>query len=302
MAQAMAESVSSWGGYTLSSLWSSSSALPETVPGSPGFVDGSDSDEEALGPPEADPQHWPRFASVWAGSDGSSRDMAARRWRESESMDSALSRPQPSFHFIKAAYPHAFHKRTRDGSVLQLEKGDRFAALVAACDPAGVDAEDVAMHTALLNEYLARVDGRPFPGGRAVRIVDCADMSLWDMSSSGILAFARIIAKLMGPNYPERSSRIFIVNTPSSFAVIFNLLSSLFTRKLLDKVSVFSASQAEEAAAALLQLVEPESLPAVYGGACNCVGGCYRGAPEEQALWRLVEDATPPQTRRAAPA
>ena len=215
-------------------------------------------------------------------------------------MDTVLSRPQRHFHLLKAVYPHAFHGRAKDGSVLHLERGDKFAALVNAATAAGLTATDAAMHTACLNEFLAvHLDARPFPGGRVVRIVDCADLSLWDMSSSAVVAFARGFGGVIGPHYPERSCRIFVVNTPSSFAAVFALVSGVFTRRLLDKVAVFSIAEQEAAAAALREVIDPEHLPAQYGGTCTCPGGCFSGAAEERQLWALVEGVTPEDQRVA---
>ena len=284
--------------FTLSSLWSSSNALCEE----PDLPCASASAGDAqLGPPEADTQHWPRFHSVWGAQpdDAAARWRASMRWRADQRMDSALGCPQPFFHFSKGAYPHAFHKRCRDGSLLHLERADHFAALVSACAAAEVPAEEAAMHVARLNEYLASLDPRPFPGGRVVRIVDCEDLSLWQMSSS-VVTFARVFARTVGAHYPERSSKILVVNAPSSFALVFSLLSSLFSRKLLDKVTVFSVAQQEAAHAALRDLVAPENLPVAYGGSCACAGpgGCWRNAPEERDLWRTVEEATPLDIRR----
>ena len=217
-------------------------------------------------------------------------------------MDAVLSRPQRHFHLLKAVYPHAFHGRAKDGSVLHLERGDKFAALVNAATAAGLTATDAAMHTACLNEFLAmHLDARPFPGGRVVRIVDCADLSLWDMSSSAVVAFARGFGGVIGPHYPERSCRIFVVNTPSSFAAVFALVSGVFTRRLLDKVAVFSIAEQEAAAAALRDVIDPEHLPAQYGGTCTCPGGCFSGAAEERQLWALVEAVTPEDKRVALP-
>ncbi len=156
------------------------------------------------------------------------------------------------------------------------------------------------MHVATLNEFLAtRLDTRAFPGGRVVRIFDCEQMSAWDLGSAAY-AFARAVASVLGPNYPERTSRVFIVNAPASFTLAYTLMSPLLTRKLLDKVTLYSASQAEEAHAALLEAIPAENLPQRYGGACCCAGegGCWRNAPDERALWDAVERLTPPELRR----
>lgn len=222
------------------------------------------------------------------------------RWRDAARMDDALCSPQPVFHLVKRSYAHCFHKRTRDGRVLVMERGDQFAALVAAFAEAELDPADAALHVAMLNEFLAReLDTRCFPGGRVVRIFDCEELSTWDLGTNAV-AFARAVTAVLGPNYPERISRVLVVNAPASFALAYSLMTPMLTRKLLDKVTLFSASQAEQAREALLELVAPENLPERYGGTCRCPGegGCWRNSAEELALWRLVEKHTPPELRR----
>ena len=171
---------------------------------------------------------------------------------------------------------------------------------MAAFEAAEIDPCEAAAHVAALNDFLAsHLDPRPYPGGRAVRIFDCEQLSAWALGSSAV-AFARAVARVLGPHYPERVSQVFIVNAPASFALAYNLMSPMMTRRLLDKVQLFSASQTEEAAAALLAQVAPENLPRRYGGLCDCggEGGCWRNAPEEQRLWQLVEATTPPEARK----
>ena len=220
-------------------------------------------------------------------------------------MESALQRPQPYFHALKAVYPHCFHKRARDGRCLVFERGDAFAAMVAAFEAAEAEPQHAALHAALLNEFLAtHLDPGAYPRGRVVRVFDCEDLSAWELGSSA-LAFARAVAAVLGPNYPERISRVYIVNAPQSFTIAYSLFSTVLTRRLLDKVSLFSATPAgkEAAAAALLEVIAPECLPQRYGGSCCCAGagGCWRNSPEEAALWKLVESTTPPEHRCELP-
>ena len=217
-------------------------------------------------------------------------------------MERALARPQPYFHALKRVYPHCFHKRAKDGRVVVLERGDAFAALVSAFEAAEAEPQHAAQHAALLNEFLAaHLDGAAYPGGRVLRVFDCEDLSAWELGTSA-LAFARAVAAVLGPNYPERISRVYIVNAPQSFAIAYSLFSTVLTRRLLDKVSLFSATPAgkESAAAALLEVIAPECLPQRYGGTCCCAGagGCWRNSPEERALWAMVEQTTPPEERR----
>jgi hypothetical protein len=65
---------------------------------------------------------------------------------------------------------------------------------------------------------------------------------------------------------------LIIINAPSSFTVIWNVIKPWLARETANKVSIFGKDYQK----ALLDLVDAESLPASLGGKCTCqdLGGC----------------------------
>ena len=262
---------------------------------------------DAAAPSDADEVHWPRFASIWATpescSEAEERWRASLAWRAETGMDRVLQQPAPTFHLIKRVYPHAFHKRAKNGAVVVLERCDHLPALAQACYDASVSGTEAGLHSALCHEFLChRLDPAPLPGGRVLRICDFATLSIWQLLPF-VLTFAASIVSVVARNYPQRAAHTFVLNASSTFGLILTLMTKMLAAinpTALEGVHVFTAAQAGEAAAALLELVDSESLPAEYGGSCACEGegGCWRRAPEEVAFWEHVEALTPLEVRR----
>ena len=120
-----------------------------------------------------------------------------------------------------------------------------------------------------------------------------------DMASSAVRALVEGGARVLAPFYPERVSKIFVVNAPASFHMAWKLISPVCSKRTLDKVTIIGAHERERCAAELLAVCGADSLPAAFGGACTCVGegGCWRQHPDERALWDAVEAVTPPAAR-----
>jgi hypothetical protein len=217
-------------------------------------------------------------------------------------MDAALSAPQPCFHLIKAMYPHAFHGTSRDGSLIFIEKAGAIGALARGLADAGIPAALAALHLAYINEFIAqRLDSRPLPAGRVVRIVDVGGLSLTELASGPVREFLSAAAAILSPFYPERAAAIFIVNAPAGFSLAFALVSPLCAARTLSRVTVVGAGERQRMAEVLCAAVAPEALPREYGGTCDCggaeAGGCWRRHATEEALWREAERTTPKDKR-----
>jgi hypothetical protein len=271
---------------------------------------------------------WPRFRSVWGDGAPEGPPVARREagaclhasaaarfklcldWRASTGMDDALTAPQPVFHHMKALYPHALHGRARDGSPLLLERAGRIGALGRGLAAAGVSTGLAVLHLAFLYEFISkRLDARPLPHGRIVRVLDVGGLTFGDVAAATTRAMFSSAAQVLSPFYPERASAVFIVNAPPGFSLAFGLVAPLCARRTLARFKVFGAGPADKQAAAraLRALIDAHELPAEYGGACRCGAAegeparCWRDHPDEDELWRLAEAATPPQWRLPRP-
>ncbi|XP_057372014.1 SEC14-like protein 2 [Daphnia carinata] len=66
-------------------------------------------------------------------------------------------------------------------------------------------------------------------------------------------------------NYPELLRRVFVINAPKVFAVLYSMMKPLMHEKTANKVHVFS-NNSDQWKAALLEDIDPQELPACYGG------------------------------------
>ena len=78
------------------------------------------------------------------------------------------------------------------------------------------------------------------------------------------------ICKELGKRFPEFVHSITVVNTPMFFENYYNQLQGWFSERTRAKIFITG----ESAPQCLLDAVEPERLPAIYGGECNCSAQC----------------------------
>ena len=66
-------------------------------------------------------------------------------------------------------------------------------------------------------------------------------------------------------NYPEFIHKAFFVNAPRLFATMFSLFKHILPKKTLEKFEIHGYDK-EKWIPYLLELVDPEVLPPMYGG------------------------------------
>lgn len=77
----------------------------------------------------------------------------------------------------------------------------------------------------------------------------------------------REICKELAKRYPEIVHSITVLNTPMFFENFYNnQVLPHFSERTASKVLITGESEPQ----ALLDAVEPERLPAIYGGTCSC--------------------------------
>lgn len=98
-------------------------------------------------------------------------------------------------------------------------------------------------------------------------VVDLRGATLKQITNKQLNLIWREICKELGKRYPEFVHSITIVNTPMFFENFYNneILPQL-SEKTAAKVLITGESEPQ----CLLEAVEPERLPAIYGGQCSC--------------------------------
>ena len=121
-------------------------------------------------------------------------------WRAEFAVDGILDEPQEHFSAIKAAYPHAFHLRSREGFVVLYQSPGRIDW--AALEAAGVSFDQLIRHFIFTQEFLwRRLD--PTEDGQCVTVIDVSGVK---MGGSGpAMDFLKAMLVILGEHYPERA-------------------------------------------------------------------------------------------------
>lgn len=118
----------------------------------------------------------------------------------------------------------------------------------------------------ILEHYIAffevrskRIDDLSVEAGRLVKFVQVRDLSQFGLSAlrhANAMKLLRSVMKLGSANYPESSSKVIFVNTPTSFMAVWTAASMVLRKKTLDKVSFYKSAYHLE----LLKIVGPRVL------------------------------------------
>ncbi|OQS00525.1 serine protease family S09A [Thraustotheca clavata] len=209
------------------------------------------------------------------------------QWRKENDIDHILQRPHPHFKVIKESYIHLTHKEDKNGHIISIELAGSMKKGMQHFLSLGVVETDVVYHLGFYNEFLWNViDRRPLPLGTMLKIVDMNGVSLTDFGGD-VVSFMKQCSSVGELYYPERLYKVFIVNPPSWFNIIWKAMSPLINPKTRDKINVVKGQK--EIQKALLEYIDAENLPVEYGGTCACEGGCLTHSPHEVLLRDYVE-------------
>lgn len=93
--------------------------------------------------------------------------------------------------------------------------------------------------------------------------------------------------------YPERLGKLYVINAPWGFSAVWNAVKGWIDPVTAKKISILGSGYQKE----LLAQVPAESLPKVFGGSCECEGGCMFS---DKGPWTEPEFAKPPKWAKKA--
>lgn len=92
-------------------------------------------------------------------------------------------------------------------------------------------------------------------------IYDVEGLGLKHLWKPAIETYGEIL-QMFEENYPEGLKRLFVIKAPKLFPVAYNLVKHFLSECTRDKIHILGANWQE----VLLKYIDPEELPAVYGG------------------------------------
>ena len=110
---------------------------------------------------------------------------------------------------------------------------------------------------------------------------------------SSVYGYVKQASAMSQNYYPERLGRLYLINAPWGFSTVFSVVKGWLDPITVEKIHVLGSGYQKE----LLGQVPAENLPVIFGGTCDCPGGC---ALSDEGPWTDPQWAKPAKWQRAA--
>ncbi|KAH6562926.1 hypothetical protein BASA61_006601 [Batrachochytrium salamandrivorans] len=87
---------------------------------------------------------------------------------------------------------------------------------------------------------------------------------------SSVYTLVREVSGIAQNYYPEMLGKMYIINAPMLFTVVWNMVKPMLDEVTVKKINILGSSYKST----LLETIDAESLPDFMGGSCQCPGGC----------------------------
>jgi hypothetical protein len=87
---------------------------------------------------------------------------------------------------------------------------------------------------------------------------------------SSVYSYVKQASAMSQNYYPERLGRLYLINAPWGFSTVFSVVKGWLDPITVEKIHVLGSGYQKE----LLSQVPIENLPKIFGGTCDCPGGC----------------------------
>eukprot|EP01102_Stenamoeba_stenopodia_P020119 TRINITY_DN7746_c0_g1_i1.p1 TRINITY_DN7746_c0_g1~~TRINITY_DN7746_c0_g1_i1.p1 ORF type:complete len:393 (-),score=59.98 TRINITY_DN7746_c0_g1_i1:112-1230(-) len=197
------------------------------------------------------------------------------KWRSESGADTILETlPKSSKYFdvLEAYWPGYFHGVDKEGIPIFLERMGSIDISVIKIVPVQefIDYHIYCQEYARqLLQKTAEDMGKPIFGN--VVIEDLAGLGLKHYYLPGIEIFKKLTV-IDEANYPESLHRVYVLNIPKIFQIVWAMVSPVFDKRTLAKIKIYASNYQKD----LLEDISADNLPVELGGSCPC-GKCFRG-------------------------
>ncbi|RDL32537.1 Uncharacterized protein BP5553_08993 [Venustampulla echinocandica] len=186
-------------------------------------------------------------------------------------------------------YPQYYHKTDKDGRPVYIEQlGNIDLTAMYKITTAERMLQNLAV------EYEKLADPRLPACSRKAGFLLETCCSIMDLKGVGLGKVSSVYsyikqASAMSQNYyPERLGRMYLINAPWGFSTVFSIVKGWLDPITVEKIHVLGGGYQKE----LLEQVPAENLPKIFGGTCDCPGGCALG---DKGPWTDPEWAKAPK-------
>jgi hypothetical protein len=106
---------------------------------------------------------------------------------------------------------------------------------------------------------------------KSLNILDLDGLSLSFVTHNTAQKVCRELITTIQSHYPEMMGKMMIINAPRVFSIAWSVMKPLLDEKTVSKISIVGRDK-ESYSQTLLELVDADQLPALFGGKCLCDG------------------------------
>mmetsp|Transcript_60857 Transcript_60857/g.145057 ORF Transcript_60857/g.145057 Transcript_60857/m.145057 type:complete len:641 (-) Transcript_60857:221-2143(-) len=196
------------------------------------------------------------------------------RWMVEKRVEALVTDPFPEAPHIKKYYPQAYHGTDKLGRPIYIERPGKIdmPRILQTITP-----ERLLEYVFAGSELQVR---RRLPGcslargeiiDKSLNILDLSGMGLGIVSHNTARKVVKEAVTTIQNHYPEMMGKMVIINAPKVFSIAWTFVKPMLDEKTVSKISIFSSDK-EAYSKALLELVDADQLPALFGGTCKCDG------------------------------
>ncbi|PMD14030.1 hypothetical protein NA56DRAFT_651256 [Hyaloscypha hepaticicola] len=168
-------------------------------------------------------------------------------------------------------YPQYYHKTDKDGRPVYIEQ---LGNIDLAAMYKITTSERMLANLAV--EYEKVGDPRlPACSRKAGQLLEtcCTIMDLKGVGISkvsSVYSYVKQASAISQNYYPERLGRLYLINAPWGFSGVWSIVKGWLDPVTVQKIHILGSGYQKE----LLEQVPAENLPTIFGGTCECPGGC----------------------------
>lgn len=195
-------------------------------------------------------------------------------WLVTRRMSSLLLDPFPELDLIRRYYPQAFHGTDKRGRPIYIERLgylDVPNIVEFVTIPRLLDYICAGSQKQVCLRLPACSVARGEVIDTSLNILDFEGLS-FGLAMNGVArSTMKEILSIQQKHFPGLTGQTVIINAPAVFNAAWAFAKPFLSEQLLSRVSIYGTNKSE-IAEALLELVDADQLPALFGGQCVCSG------------------------------
>jgi len=198
--------------------------------------DGSDTDPDGI-------PH--RFLRMQKGNREKAKAsfLETMQWREENQINTILKRPNPKFDLCKKIFPVYIPGKDLQDNIVVVQRVGLIDAEHGKAH--GVDGDDLLWFYIFIVEYCWNILD-PAPDACMTTIMDLKGVTLKTFRDTEYRIFIRKFVGAMSDNYPNRSHKTLVINSPAWINAAYKFVKPLLRQSTRDKISIWNGGKKQD--------------------------------------------------------